>query len=206
MGRNSLFVPSGFRKAPRRCGSPQRDEPRGATGRRTVQLKLIAATSSLRSDRIVEAIAAPVVRSGVRGPGVVKELLPVVARRTDRFELLGVLLKSDRYRPPDVASLNLEGLAQQSILVECLRQLAVLRPKFREDAELVRGVRSLARTSVHAQVYTFALIGLEKSGEPLGFFKGLLLSAPEEKRALLRTVVRRIERGQRLSYPTNSEN
>ena len=206
MGRNSLFVPSGFRKVPRRCASPQRDEPRGATGRRTVQLKLIAATISLRSDRIVEAIAAMVVRSGVRGPGVVKELLPVVARRADRFELLGVLLKSDRYRPPDVASLNLEGLAQQSILVECLRQFAVLRPKFREDAELLRGVRGIAITSLQEKVYTFALIGLEKSSEPLGFFKGLLLSAPEEKRALLRTVVRRIERGQRLSYPTNSEN
>ncbi len=49
MGRNSLFVPSGFRKVPRRCASPQRDEPRGATGRRTVQLKLIAVETVLAS-------------------------------------------------------------------------------------------------------------------------------------------------------------
>ena len=159
------------------------------------------------NDPLLEAYALGVIEKGNRGPTVIRELIPLITRRSDRLLLMGNMLKSEKYRPPEVETLDLDGMSRVKITYECLGTVASSRPYFLGDDELLKAVEYYAKSRLHSQLYTSALLALEKSGKSIEFFEEMraAVDTPEEKRRVLEKVIRRIQGGERLKYEAGTD-
>jgi hypothetical protein len=128
-----------------------------------------------------------------------KSLLPILKKRPDYREVVSRVFKSNMFYLPDQEGLPMEQQCKALAEHDLLEEIFSDPRSFMEDKAVKKKVVIYASTN-HNNLFTLALLILEKSGQDIDFFtkmaKDTQLSA--QKKQVLDLIIGRIQRGERL--------
>lgn len=156
-----------------------------------IQVLLLSDTSLLTEHGLAIMVAN-------KGPLAVKALLPALKLRKDYQAIVTALFRSDIGRVPDEEQLTLMDHAKLTLEFALLTEMQQNFAVYSHDSVVKRKVLDYAKSRVHYQIYTVALITLERSGEGAAYFEQMLedKTLPEKKVGVLNRILNRIRLGQ----------
>lgn len=151
------------------------------------------------NDRGLDELAMTLVE---RDPGgmTFKSLLPILKKRADYRDIVRQVFKSGMFYVPDREGLPMEqqwkALAEHDLLEEIVSD-----PKFFMADDAIKKKVLIYASATHNNLYTLALVALEKSGQDIDFFTEMMKDSqvPAAKKQVLSQIITRIRKGQRLS-------
>ncbi|GEM_PF-4087046 len=154
----------------------------------------------LLSDKSTLADNGLAIISANKGPFAVHALLPALRLRKDFKEIVAALFRSNIGRVPDEERLTLIDLAKLNLEFDLLEEISQNFAAYSGDNTVRQKVRDYAKSTAHSQIYTLALLALERSGEDVTYFEQMLedKTLPKDKANVLNLIINRIRRGQRL--------
>lgn len=154
----------------------------------------------LLSDKSTLVDIGQAVISANKGPLAVKALLPALRLRKDFREIVATLFRSDIGRVPDEERLTLIDHAKLNLEYDLLEEISQNVATYSNDKTVRQKVAEYAKSMAHSEIYTLALLALERSGEDMAYFERMLedKTLPKEKVNVLNLIINRIRRGQRL--------
>ena len=153
----------------------------------------------ISNDKDLDRLAIAVLDMNPDG-GTFRQLLPVLRKRSDYRQIVGDVFKNNRFLVPDKKELTLEELASANAESALLQEIFAAPASFMRDEAIKNKVLKDAATRQQFDLYTMALLILEKSGQELSYFVDMQKDnqLPAEKKHVLEKIVSRIQKGERL--------
>jgi hypothetical protein len=153
----------------------------------------------ISNDQDLNSIAMALVKMNP-GPATFLSLLPILKKSPDYRRIIGEAFKNGAFCVPDKDQLTLGELGNLNVENALLNEIFRAPASYMTDGAVKKSVLMYAETRCHFQLYTMALLILEKSGQELEYFTEMQKDAqlPAEKKHVLEKIVARIQKGERL--------
>lgn len=153
----------------------------------------------LLSDKTMLSEIGPEIISANKGAGAINALMPALRIRKDFMGIVADLFRDDVAQVLDVDRLSLVDVAKANLEYGLLEVVMENYGAFSHDEAIVKKIERYAKSKGHPELYTLALLALERSGMDVKYFENMLMdkATPEQKVKILNLVINRIKKGER---------